>query len=118
MTIAAVILLGWLLPQHAGDLGPARSSAVAGSVGSMLPIPHVGLSSRELPPERRPGWKVPPSFLVEEEDEDDSVDEAPLGWAQRPGCASAPDAPAGRLMGLVPVRVASRSAAPTLRLRC
>lgn len=116
MTIAAILILGWIVPHDAGLPSPARSSMSAPCLGATLP--HAALSSRELPVDRRPGRKAPVSFLVEEEDEDESVDEAPLGWAQRPGCAAMPDGPAGRLNGRVAVRVSSRSAAPTLRLRC
>ena len=81
-----------------------------------LPRPRPGRSATH-PPNRKPGRNERQVFLVEEEDEDDTGDEAMLGWAYAAALGMVmPDAPDGRLPGRVPVRVASRSAAPTQRL--
>lgn len=109
MTIASIVILGSISLADAGDAGP--------------PVATVEFAIR--PPARweradfeRPGRRNPSSILYEEEDEDDTGDDAPVTSGHGHDVAIPSIDDGGRCRGRHPVRVASRSASPTLRLRC
>ena len=117
MTFASIVILGAVLTPGMGDPGLPRPSTA---------VPAVGPSLRRSMAEacwgrgacHDPERVDPSSFLVEEEDEDDTFDDAPLASGHgRDSAAPSIDA-AGPCAGRHPAHVPCRSALPTLRLRC
>jgi hypothetical protein len=111
MAFAATLILGMLPIARAGETDLARLGSV------MLQPVSITLASWRAGTESTPGSKGDPSYLIEE-DEDDTVDDAPLDSA--PGIDSTDPlfASGHGLTCLGPRRVISRSASPSLRLRC
>src|SRR5438067_1182663 len=109
MTIASILILGSISLADAGDTGPP-----AGSDGFAIRL----MACWERADVGRPGRCDSSSFLCEEEDEDDTFDDAPTASGRGHDVAIPSIDDDGRCRGRHPVRVASRSASPTLRLRC
>jgi hypothetical protein len=114
MVIASILILG-MVPLATGDATGRASAPVAVHIPGIHAAPSIG--SRAAHPRPR-GSRRALLFWEEEEEDDTSDDEAPresaLGSvAQHPGAH-----PGGPFAHQGTRRILSRSASPTLRLRC
>lgn len=114
MVFASIILWSASL-LHAGEPGVHR---LADGPGPVIALADVAGWSWGRPGDEMPRRSDRKCFLVEEEDEDDTLDDAPLAWGHGASSILAVEGPGGRLAARHAAPASSRSAAPTLRLRC
>lgn len=117
MTIASIWIFWSILTPLAGDRGLSRETTdVPAAVFDLFEMPVEACWDRGDRPD--PGRDDPSSFLIEEEDEDDTFDDAPPASGHGRDSAAPPIDAAGPCAGQQPARAPCRSALPTLRLRC
>jgi hypothetical protein len=108
MTIVSILILGSISLADVGDASLPDAKGIVASVAACWERVEFEETDRN----------EPSSFLCEEEDEDDTFDDAPPAWGDGRDPAVIVREADSPHSGRRPVRVASRSASPTLRMRC